>query len=116
LLIENTKIDGRQAIAEQFNTFFTQMGPKLAEKINSANKRYFETYLLNENLCQFYFALTDYDDVKRIISSFAPKTNTGHDEISMKILKKIKDILAEPWSFVINQSLHFYIKRKTKTC
>ena len=34
-----------------------------------------------------------------------PKTSSGHDGLSMKLIKRLKDVLSTPLSFLINESL-----------
>ncbi len=38
-----------------------------------------------------------------------PKTSSGYNGISMKIIKSVKNILADPLDIIINQMLHNYI-------
>ncbi len=45
-------------------------------------------------------------EVIKIIDNLKPKTSCGFDGISMKILKTIKEILAEPLTIIINQMLN----------
>ena len=43
--------------------------------------------------------------LKKIISNLKPKSSTGHDNISSKLLKYIGDIVSVPLSIIVNQSL-----------
>ena len=43
--------------------------------------------------------------VQKIIKNLKPKSSTGHDNISSKLLRKVGDIVAYPLSIIINQSL-----------
>ena len=43
------------------------------------------------------------DDIEKIIDNFKPKPSTGHDNISMKLLKHCKDILLTPITLIVKQ-------------
>jgi len=43
-------------------------------------------------------------ELKQFLAKFQPKNSTGHDNISMKLVKKCIDEIAEPLISVINQS------------
>ena len=45
------------------------------------------------------------DTISRIISGLKPKTSTGIDNISNKLLKFVKNVISEPLSIIINQML-----------
>ena len=45
------------------------------------------------------------DTISRIISGSKPKTSTGVDNISNKLLKFVKNVISEPLSMIINQML-----------
>ena len=43
---EGVEITGTKNIADKFNEYFTEIGPKLAKSINTANKAPFNSYLI----------------------------------------------------------------------
>ena len=43
--------------------------------------------------------------IVKIINDFKPKSSTGHDGLSMKLVKKLIPCLDEPFTYIINQSL-----------
>ena len=59
--------------------------------------------MINSN---FKFSNTNREEVLKIINNFLPKTSTGCDELSMKLLKRIKLIVCDPLALIINQSLN----------
>ena len=54
----------------------------------------------------FKFSNTNREEVLKIINNFLPKTSTGCDELSMKLLKRIKLIVCDPLALIINQSFN----------
>ena len=44
------------------------------------------------------------ENVTKIINSFLPQSSCGHDGLSMKLIKSLKEYLSRPLSLVINQS------------
>ena len=46
------------------------------------------------------------DSVSRIIDSLKPKTSSGVDCISNKLIKYVKNVIMEPLTVIINQMLN----------
>ena len=46
------------------------------------------------------------EDIVQIINSLKPKVSSGLDELSNKMLKLIKDVIAPPLTIIINQMLN----------
>lgn len=105
-LINGTKITDRHTAADEFNKYFTLIGPKLANSIDSGNKKTFDSYLTNHTQSRFFFEYSTPEMVAKAIDKLKPKTSCGHDSLSSKLLKFIKDIIATPISIIINQSLN----------
>ena len=99
------QIAGDKNIADNFNEYFTQIGPSLANSIDISNKATFDTYLKKPNSSSFQFEYTDVPSVQKIIKNLKPKSSAGHDNISSKLLRQVGDIVAYPLSIIINQSL-----------
>lgn len=96
-------ITSKLAIVNKFNSFFTGIGPNLANKIISPNNKSFKTYL-NKNMRHVMkFENINTEIVNGIIDDFAPKTSSGFDGISTKLLKTVKDAVTEPITMIINQ-------------
>ena len=57
LLIDNVMTSDHNIIANKFNTFFANVGLKLAENITDAENTNFWDYLLNQSLPNFTFEL-----------------------------------------------------------
>ena len=91
-------------ICNEFNKFFTNIGPKLADKINTENKKCFKNYL-NRILTSFAFDLVDESIITKHISTLRTKNSYDHDGISMKLLNSLLPAVIKPLTLVINQSL-----------
>ena len=105
LIIDGNEIKDKITIAEKFNDFFINVGPNFASQINSEGKRVFTSYLTRKIEHTFTFNPITQDDIAKIIAKFEPKTSTGHDNLSMKILKLISPSILEPLTIIISQSL-----------
>ena len=55
--------------------------------------------------CTLRFEPITVDTISRIINDLKPKTSTGMDSISNKLLKFVKNVISEPLSIIINQML-----------
>ena len=72
-------------IANKFNEYFTQIGPRLAGNIDIANKRSYESYLGNPCEVEFNFTRTTSEEIVEIISKMKPKSSSGLDSISCRL-------------------------------
>ena len=96
---------GAQNIANKFNEYFTNIGSDLARPINTANKAPFDSYLNMSCSNSFLFQYTNLTDIAKILGQLKPKSSSGYDDISSKLLKAITDSVCCPLSKIINQSL-----------
>ena len=87
------------------NAFFTNIGPNLAKNIDQENKADFSSYLTQPSSSQFYIEYTDAEKIEATILGLANKDSEGVDGISTKFLKRICEQIAQPLSYIINQSL-----------
>ena len=102
---EGVEIIGLKNVADKFNEYFTEIGPKLAKSIDTANKAPFNHYLTTPCAASFNFVYTKPDDIEKIIRNLKPKSSAGCDNISTKLLKEIENVISRPLSIIINQSL-----------
>ena len=105
IIVDSKTITDKISICNEFNSFFTNIGPKLADKINTQNKKCYQTYLKNRILTSFAFDFVDENDVTKHISMLRTKKSYGHDGISMRLLKFLLPAVIKPLTIVINQSL-----------
>ena len=56
--------------------------------------------------CNLKFQSVTVDNVSRIIDSLKPKTSSGVDCISNKLIKYVKNVIMEPLTVIINQMLN----------
>ena len=103
--VNGTAVSSHEEIAEHFNKFFTEIGPRLAGQLNSSNLPPFQSYLTGKITTKFHFTEILPDDLKRIIKKFDAKSTAGHDGISMKIIKLLNDNYISALTLTINQSL-----------
>ena len=103
--VDGSLIKDHKKMAHEFNYFFANIGSKLASSIDTNNKKPFTSYL-NKNISSiFHFELLSAEDTSKIIRKLKTKTSTGHDGISVKLLKSISPGLINPLTLIINQSL-----------
>ena len=73
--------------------------------LNSNTKNDFNQYIPNKTNCTLMFEPITVDTISRIMGDLKPKTSTGVDNISNKLLKFVKNVISEPLSIIINQIL-----------
>ena len=91
-------------IANGFNDFFSQIGPKLASEIGISNVS-FETFLPMSNPVNFEFSRISEIDILKVCRQLKPKLSSGVDFISNQLLKHITPIIITPLNYLINLSL-----------
>ncbi len=109
-LPDKFKIDGIETenannIANAFNTHYSKVGSKLAAKLPSSEKSYFQ-YLKNvrkEEKSLFFKPVTE-EDVLIEVMNLKNKDSSGIDNISNKLLKKVIFPILQPLTELINQS------------
>ena len=79
-LINGQQIDDNLTIAEEFNKFFVNVGPKLAESIQAPPLSSFEEYLGDPKNKRFEFQAISIEAVMQAIDSLKPKTSYGCDQ------------------------------------
>lgn len=99
-----TVYTGKQEISEGFNDYFATIGSNLAAKIPPSNVS-FESFLgrpINEN---FIFANVTEESVLNTLNLLKSKNSSGHDKISVKLLKEIMPVILIPVVYIFNLSL-----------
>ena len=90
-------------IANIFNNFFTDIGPKLAKDLPEHNQIP-ESYVKPLNTI-FSFQLVTETDVSKLLYTIKTNKATGHDRISAKLLKDGADVIAKSLSTIFNKSI-----------
>ena len=97
-LSNGTTISDPKIIAEAFNDYFINFGT-VDEPMNDQYTR----YLYNKPHCNLIFHSITKDSVMQIIDGLKPKSSTGVDNISNKLLKSAKTFIVAPLTIIINQ-------------
>lgn len=93
-----------EQIANEFNTYFTDIGPKLASEIHTDNGHYSQ-YLPKSNVKSLYFNPTNVHEIIEIVKKLKSSKSRGYDELSVHLLKQIIHHIASPLSHIFNLSL-----------
>ena len=91
-----------KTIANAFNQFYINIG----DPQNDQSMDAFQQYLTNKPHCNFRFRSISTEVTMQIINSLKPKTSSGIDELSNKLIKYIKLIIVDPLTIIINQMLN----------
>ena len=102
---DGSQITDKLEVANKFNAYFTQIGPKLANSITTPKNQSFRNYLTKKHKCTFEFKDINNDTVTKVIDSLKPKSSHGHDGLSVSLMKQVKDVIVEPLKIIINQML-----------
>ena len=106
LNVNGNEITNTSEITNMFNTFFTNIGNELANKINYSGTKDFTYYLRNRQNQKFTLNEVNEQTVTRIIENLPAKNSCGYDDISSIFLKRITTFIIKPLTIVINQVLN----------
>ena len=104
ITLNGTDINDPNLYANSFNSFFTNIGPELASKINCPNAN-FTDYLSERNQESLFFNPTDPSEIINITRSLNSSKSYGCNRINMSLLKEIIDPFAMPLTHIFNHSL-----------
>ena len=106
---EKVKVTDKQAIAEGFNTFFSTVGTKLADKIRGQNASsglpFEHTTFVKKSSGVFSFQWIDTNTILKTIQHLKNKGSAGVDGISNVLLKVIAPYIIKPLYKLVNRSL-----------
>ena len=105
IFINDKKTDDNKKIANGLNSFFVNIGPNLAKLIDTSNKKVFTSYLTKSITSSFNFSLINEEHTLKIISSLKTKHSSGHDGLSVKLLKAFAPSIVRRLTIILNQSL-----------
>ncbi len=107
LSIKNEIITDQVAIVDHFNDFFANIGQDVANNLtkNSDNYPSYRDFLNDTQETDFKFDYVTEKTVIQLISNLKNTNTKDHDQISNKLLRTIKNEIAKPLTYIINQSL-----------
>ena len=96
----------KPTIADKFNEYFCEIGPKLAKSIPSPRNPHvnFQSNLGTPCLDDFIFEYPTTEEIIKHIQNLKPKSSSGNDQISSK-LKKLAQLF--PSTFVLSSTSHY---------
>ena len=104
LKINNTEVTDKKEIAEEFNSYFSTIGAKLAESFNSDDTNH-KVYLQNKVENSFYLHSATEREIIREIQNLNCKKSPGYDDISAKFLQASKLLIAKPLMLIFNKAI-----------
>ena len=103
--INNLCTEDKQIITDSFNTYFTNIGVTLANKIKNSGTKTFKSYLDKPSETNFNFTPVTEIDVKNVIKQLKSKSSQGADGLSDKLLKSIENIIVKSLTLITNQCI-----------
>ena len=104
-IIKKNHVSNKQVIADEFNEFFTNIGPKLSNDIKSNCSLTYKSFLKKNITTTFNFDIIEEKTVRDTINDLQSKSSCGHDNISTILLKSLIPSIGSALTLIINQSL-----------
>ena len=102
--VNGKSIKKNSRIAEEFNKYFTNVGPNLASKIQNTSKT-FEDFLFPVQKNMEYKDLT-FEEFEKAFNSVKHNKAAGHDDIDSNVKIKIYDEISYPLFMIFHNSLN----------
>ena len=107
LVINNKDITSVDLVAENFNKYFFDIGPKLAKNIELSSID-FRSYIKERESVQSECDLT-VNELKEAFFSLKINKSSGYDGISFNVVKNCFGLLIKPLMYIFNLSLAKWI-------
>ena len=105
LVINNEIVTDPTAIANSFNTYFTNVAEDIRNKLPQPTKKFQEFLPRTGPQSSFFFTPTDPNETERIIKKLKSKTSTGTDNKPTIVLKHLPENFLCALSYVFNRSM-----------
>lgn len=107
--INNETVNDNQTISNEFNKYFSNVGPSFSAKIPPSEKTFMD-FMTESNMDHnFKFKTVTEDIITKIIIDLKCKSSSGWDGISTNTLKNIKDEIVSPLTKIINSLINHNI-------
>ncbi len=100
LQVDGQTVTGNENIANEFNRYFCEIGPKLAEKIPTNNVDYLQ--YITHCTSQFTFKQISVEDLTSVLNKMKTKKAAGPDKITNKLLKAAGYTIYESLLYISN--------------
>ena len=106
MVVNDLEFFDKKTIAENFNKFFSEIGPKLPSKIPHLLIS-FEHFLHGDYPSLEEKPITD-DELNEALQTLKTKKRSGYDEISSDVIKHIAPSIFEPLRYIFDLSIEKY--------
>ena len=104
--INNVLTKDKTIIANEFNTYFANIGYNLASKMKNNSNTTYDDFLSNPSLSSLIFQPITEEIIINIIDKLKSKNSQSHDGLSSKLLKVIKHETSKAITLIVDQSLN----------
>ena len=91
-------------IANKFNDYFGNLGPKLAKQIKNKSNSTYEKYLTHKNPNSIFIRPIEEHEVESEIKNLNPNKSSGFDGYSASMLRNIYKEISKPLTHIYNQT------------
>ena len=107
--IDNKNVSNRSEIAEQFNKYFSKIGASTANNVHKTSKKYTD-YIQNPSLNNMLLEQIDQQHIIDAANELKPKSISGHDDISTKLMKETIQNIILPITHISNNKDHLPVE------
>ena len=93
-------------IANEFNSFFANVGPNLGNNIRTPSNSHVYDFMKDESEKSMFVEDVTTNEIIKIVNNFKNKSSCDVNGISMYILKKVFIVVVQPFKYTCNLSLN----------
>ena len=100
MLLKKIEVTEIKDVAEEFNNFFTNVGPNLAKKVPNSSNSF--TSFLNQTHSIMEKNSLSINELKEAFFSLKTNNSPGYDDINFNVVKKCFGEINEPLKHLFN--------------
>ena len=104
IIFGEKRITDEKSIADNFNLLFTSAGDDIASKIPPSDLR-FHNFMPRPTRQSMFINPVSQSDIINVIHKLKPKTSSGFDSVSCKLMKCIAEYIIDPLTHIVNVSI-----------
>jgi len=103
-IMNNVPVTDKREIAESFNIYFANIGVRTSHNVPTTNKC-FISFMPRSQINKMFIQYVASEDIISIVNKLKPKSSSGQDGISSKLMKATITNIINPITTIINQLL-----------
>lgn len=102
--LDNSVLENKEGIVNEFNDFFVNVGPNLAKEIDCSRAEDIKFDFAFSNYNSMFLRGVCSSDVLEVVRKFKNKKSTDCNNVDMSLIKEVINCVLEPFTYICNKS------------